>query len=853
MKEQDPGKLTTQALPSTMKVGRNFMGLGAPPRETELTPESAADRLQTAQRRNEARAAAQNILASMTSEQRDALRSQLMEQEGLTGLAQEENEIRRKERNIRLLKSKEERDKYFDHFFSLVDATPHEFFDQVFNRNLQRVYEYDGFIDLISSGAVGNFDELNISLADLGFPDQTPSEEIRKFSDGLREDLSRYQLERKLRGHLHDVNAALYLPSLKAKQLFEHMQQFGSEEADLAWRTPGVLQMARIYEEVLREDMAKNDGYLRPEAVLGDVDSVQNAQGEPVINKVQRGEVEIEARKRFMDLVDRGEVVVRNQDGEAVVLRRGDLRDSEIDKIFTFAKGMSIINLRLISIAAESKLPPGSARYTSLFLQDIISTFSPFVHLEAKFQIGGKAISPYLYKSEKAKKMLGMFTQWDPMTLKKSLDKFEKDGFEAIMNSPEFFYIQKLNPNMAGDIFTWLSWRANENDSIPSMIQRYVKRGKERMRGRLNRGLKPADLSDSDYLNEYANWIGTGLRFEKLRGELTKLDPHKSWEEQKNSLRNGDEKQRKTFRAMESADALLERMVTLQPHRLFLKSEAIRQRLGLDKSAIQRVMKNLSLAEETLLRRREDLLGAGQTFATVSLDFNVIPETERLEVEQFAARLREDFARFKDKYYEEFVLRREYRHGFVLWDGDAPKDEFNFTALGQPGVVRRARDATAQEEAWTEEIKLLDGLEHIRTIDDLVGALEAIHKKVDDYDKEKAQLSTAEKAEAFAQFFAESSFTKWPVFGQIERMFGKKVSMAKIAFGEESPAWSPIEIRQFFYKLRSKDYITDEQYKRLSNKYATIPDVVADFGVTWAQFVTLALAIYLINKLLKEK
>lgn len=827
------------------------MSIGAPPSETgPRTPEEAADRLQARQRLAEARAAARNLVSSMTPAEQAAFRDELLGQEGVdvvTGRA----ERYPKEQDKKLLTDKKERDKYFDRFFSTVDATPHQFFGEIWNRNLERIYAHAHFIDLIGFASVDDLEGIGLTPADLGWEGKTP-EERQRLRDELSDDLRRYQLEIKLREHAHDVNAALYLPSLKAKQLYEHMQQFDSAEADLAWRTPGVLQMANIYEQVLREDMAKNKGYLRPEAVLGIVDSVQGEQGQ-VINKVQRGEVEIEVRRRFKDMVARGEVVVRDQEGKAVPSE--DFPDWKIDKIFTVAKGMSIINLRLISMAAESKLPKGSGRYTSLFLQDIIATFSPFVHLEGKFQIGGKAIAPYLYKSEKAKKILGLYTNWDPLSMKTTLEKFEKEGLQAILDSPEFFYLKKLNPNMAGDLFTWLSWRAElKDEEIPSMIQRFITRGKEKMQGRLDRDLKPAGLSDDDYLNEYANWIGTALRFEKLRGVLTKgLTPYKSWEAQKSALQNGNEDERKTFAAMESAEQILERMVTLQPHRIFLKSEAIRSRLGLDINAISRVMKNLSLAEETLLRKREDYLEAGQTFASVALDFSVISGEERAEAEQFAARLREDFEANKEKYYEEFVLRREFTHGFVLWDGDAPKNEFNFTALGQPGVVRRARDAAAQEEAWAEEIKLLDNLEHVKTVDQLVEALEKIHKKVDDYDKEKAQLATAEKAEAFAQFFAEASFTKMPIFGQIERTFGKEVSMAKIVFGEEAPAWGAVELRDFFHRLHSKDYITKAQYDRLVNKYSTMPDVVTDFGVTWLQLLTLVMTIYLINRLLKEK
>lgn len=833
----------------------------------------------------------------------------------------------RKEKALRdklLLESREARDAYFDRFFNLIDQTPHEFFDQTFGRNLRKIYEYEDFIELINRAAIGEND----------FEYDLDKKEFSK-------DLIRYQAERRMRQSLHDVNAAIYITSLKAKQLYEHVQSFDSELADLAWRTPGALQMANIYEQVLREDMAKNGGYLRPEAVKGKVDTMKTPGGKEVIVNVERGAVEEEARRRFVQMVEKGEVVMRDDKGKPYVLTREDFQEWQIDKAFTIARGMSIVNLRLISLAAESRLPKESGRYTSLFLQDIISSYSPFVHLLGKFQIAGKGMAPYLYRDEKRSKMLGLFSKWDPISMKEVLRKYEKEGLRAIQDSPWFFYIQKLNPNRAGDIFTWLSWRASDDDSVASMMQRFVERGKKEMGVRWDKkhGVKAEeyeriirkyellkkefkDENDSEevrkgkedklkedrkkewaskhagadsvedyekFVEEYSNWIGTGLRFERLRGNLEKLDPNKSWEENRKEweakktkgkgLKETTEEYldrideaKKVVADMDKVDGggkgngLFEVMARLQPHRLYLKSPEIRKRinkiLGIPEDEltpeqdekITRILSNLSLVEAELLKNREKYLDEGKKFDELSLDFSVIKnESERKEAEGFAELVRKDFKDNTGKYYEEFVTRREYRHGYVLWDGDAPKDEFNFTALGPTGVVRRARDNQSNEEAWTEEIKLLDSIEHIKTPDQLIELLEKIHKKVDDFDKAKAMLATAEKAEAFAQFFAESSFTKFPVFGLIERVFGDKVSMAKMVFGKEAAAWGSTELRYFFEQLKSRQLINEEQYKKLYDKFATMPDIIADVGVSWFQFLMILLAMYIIGKLLKEK
>lgn len=69
-------------------------------------------------------------------------------------------------------------------------------------------------------------------------------------------------------------------------------------------------------------------------------------------------------------------------------------------------------------------------------------------------------------------------------------------------------------------------------------------------------------------LNEYAKWVGTGLRFERMRGDLTYLD---SFKDKKN--------QPKAKAAVPRAMELLSHIVDFQPDKIFLKSRKIQARV----------------------------------------------------------------------------------------------------------------------------------------------------------------------------------------------------------------------------------------------------------------------------------
>ncbi|MEK7573684.1 MAG: hypothetical protein AAB531_04635 [Patescibacteria group bacterium] len=794
-----------------------------------------------------------------------------------------------------LLTNRKARDQVFNDIFAGVDSTPHEFFQTAFNQ-LTHGMRYEAFMDIIRNGSVGRFEQ--------GVDEGWTPEQKSQYAKELAEDFQRYQLERRNRETLHNMNAILYLPGVNLEQLMENMQRFGSELGDFTVRQAGVPEMMNIYEAVLREGMMKNNGYLRPEEVEGYIRVEVGEDGNPrTVYKM--AETEEKTKARFKSMLRKGLIVMKTEDGESKVVD-ANMPDWEIDRRFTTARAMMIVSERLISIAAESKLPKGGV-YTSLFLQDILQSYSPYIHLLMKYSVTESGLAAYLRSDDQSigfkkgmggRKIMEFMGVFSPAELEKALKMAEEDP-AGLLQSSEFKYLMRQNPNMAGDIFTWVSWRLGDDPDEWTMSKEFLQAGKGRMEGRwgdndIHKPLKPENnisgepYTDEqwrkDYENEYANWIGTSVRFERLRWSLSSFD-------------SKDPKLKEKFRkALPRATQILNRMADLQPHRLFTVSKDIRARvghrfLGVDKDVefteehwkkIEQVLEDLNIVERSMLDKREEILDKGKTFNTMSLantdlndpefDFfnsievtaedapNATPE-ERMEMTKlrrenaraFAQLIRQDFATNSNDYLNEFIYNREYTHGFALWSGDVPINEFRMSILGKTGIARRARDNKAQSEAAAAEIELLGNLNKIHTQDQLVDGLEKIKNHISAYDSGKAKRAITDKALGLIKFYSSDWSTQIPIIGPALAKF-RRTSMAQIVYGKEMPSWQPIEVTNFIMKLKNRGLITKAQAKELASHGGGRPfDVSRDAAVTIAQLIVIAMTLYMFEELTKER
>ncbi len=822
--------------------------------------------------------------------------------------------ITRKYTPQELLTNRKKRDEVFSDIFALVDSNPLEFWDRAFN-SLTHGMDLEAFIDIIRIGAAGRFEEYGLTEDDL------PEDKRNILKQELKEDLIRYETEREVRKSLHDANALLDQTSINFENVHNYLQGFSGAMGDFAHRLTGVPEMMDLYEAALREDMIKNDGFLRPEAVQRTSITVQkkvdpndpDSEIEPVTQMVA-GEIEVETKRRFREYVEKGKIILRTDKGERI--ETGPLEDWEVDRIYTIARGMMMMSERIISIAAESKLPKGGV-YTSLYLQDILQTYSPYVHLLTKYGVTESGLAAYLYKEKTGKNLLDLLGLWSKDDLERALKMVQSDS-AGFLKSTEFRYLLRTNPNMAGDLFTWgVSWRASEEPDAWTMSKRFIQDGGERMVKRkfgisqdmpdefvgkkladritgvtypenatpediyfanvnflrTRRGLTEVSAEEiKNYLsskefNEYGNWIGTAIRFERLRADLYNFES------------KDPEKREKFEEALDKAKKILLRMAALQPHRLYSVSKEIRERVDKGLSAEQKervttILNDLHLVERTLLENRERLLDEGKTFDTVSLSefFDAIEITEtdmpnatpeqrqalteqrRGDARRFAELVSGDFSANEQKYLDEFIYNREYTHGYVLWSGDAPVNEFNMSGLGPTGAFpRRARDNKAASEAGIEEIKMLMNLRNIRTPEEVVSHLWAIYEKIAMYDAGKAKQAVAEKAEGIIKFFAADMKSQIPVIGNILGKF-ERVSFAQVVYGKSAPVWQPAEARSFLVKLKDAQMITKEQFDELAEKGFASPIAVSrDIGVTMAQIIAVVMAIYMFQELTKQR
>lgn len=779
--------------------------------------------------------------------------------------------------NTLLMLKREQRDQIFNALFRAVDSRENEFTQEIFGQISRSGRAYDEFISAMEGLVNSNrITDVNVH---------------KEFS----QDFKRYKKEKEMRLVIHDVTAILHRPGIKAEQFFGYVEQFESSLVDMALTTPGVRQMFDLYEYAIRESMALNDGYLDPEKILNKVSSGIGADGNKRATVVP-SEIEERAKTLFRELMNKGLVKDRARDGNEVVIQ--GFADWEIDRIFNVARGITIASGRMISLAAESNLAKGDNRFASGFLQDLVQEYGAMRHTNAKWFITAEALAAYLYKGTTGNVDKDrLFKRWNPHELKEMYARFQEDSPKVLNSLNEVFYLGKINPNRAGDILTWISWRGVNKSDVKTMVQDFLLKGEEKMAQRWDRA-KPASspsaeayiaflkdprfkisefsedeffelssdrrkklkaarksaLLDRDsewkrlhpgaigikefeeYYKEYTNWSGTGFRFEKMRGGLEKAVDYST---------HGDHHEEEELK--EEAMTLLQRISEIQGHRLYGKSRYIRERLKSvidvdpalkDQSALRIALGDMQLAESAFLNAREDLIDRGITFNKAQLDMDgfdfyenaigedatykksdgttvIISRADRIKnAKRFAGIIKADYVQNRGKYYEEFIEKREYTHGFALWGGDVNLDEWNALSVGTTGAfVRRARDNKNQALAAGAEGKMLDNLKNIHDPKQIIEHLEEIFAPIDHYDRAKAQQAVAEKLAGVIRFYKADSLTKLPLgMGLAYKMFrGGKTSFAKMMYGPHAMAMESSDIHTIIDHLAHHKKITHEQ------------------------------------------
>jgi len=434
-----------------------------------------------------------------------------------------------------------------------------------------------------------------------------------------------------------------------------------------------------------------------------------------------------------------------------------------------------------------------------------------------------------------------------------------------------------------------------------------------------------------DNLNEYSKWLGTGLRFEKMRSTLDYLGSRDA------------EKNQNARDSVVPAMALLEKIIEYQPDKIFLKSHKIQGRVmqslrdewaapnwlqqngqmgplqyvpmsggapieiapnGVFNEAnfqdiLRRTTEDLGYMRDAVTENRDTLLRQGVRFDDLrfidqqgNVDYNLdivldrtqpnndrIPDPrsqtgfveppnpadqyytgpggpQRLANDQasyqalllerqtvrnhldnqlqngtvrtFVELMREDWdqhhggldeeggaIRGEPTYFEEFIKYRENYHGFVLWSGDAPVDLLKMTAIGQTGAfTMRAGNNMDNAKASIAENELLGHLKDLRKPEDVVGALTAIYKPVQNYDLDLAQELMGEWTDAMLKVYGSDFMSVLPIIGGIKKYAGL-ASFIQSWYGKRMPVWQAAEKRLFVDLMKERGLITPAKYKEL--------------------------------------
>ncbi len=205
-------------------------------------------------------------------------------------------------------------------------------------------------------------------------------------------------------------------------------------------------------------------------------------------------------------------------------------------------------------------------------------------------------------------------------------------------------------------------------------------------------------------------------------------------------------------------------------------------------------------------------------------------------------------------YFEEFIKYREYYHGFVLWSGDAPLDEFHMTSIGPTGsFTMRAGNSLDNYKAAQAGNDLLGNLKNIQTPDQAIPFLQKIYSPIFNYDANHAQEVMGEWAERLLKVYGSDWQYVIPLWGGLRGWIGKS-AFVQDWYGKRMAIWQAGEKRYLIDLMKEKGYLSDAKYNELkvlarARWWWEIPVDKLDFPL---QLLVLAGFIYVLKKGLSD-
>lgn len=660
-----------------------------------------------------------------------------------------------------IIGDEKKREEIFENLFAKADGNPAREFRDAFS------FYYDEPVYLAF---------LEVLRKEANNP-KRPREERVEFEEAN----TRYAMEKEIRESLHNANYVL-LANQPTEILVKFVQQFRPEMADIAFRKTGVVTAYHMHEQALRQVMEAHGGYLPYEEVAWDPRS-----------GIGTGRVEQLTRKYLERAIDKG--LVKNEAGESV-----RLEEWEIKRAIALARGLGVMTLGTLEIAAQSKLPPG--KLGSLYAQDIIRDITPFIHLISKFGIGKQreAVLGFFLEGKK-----GPWTQKELLEFLEKADD-EEELFKMLNEGDRFLSV--LNPLKFGSIFG--GWRIGDKE-ISAIF---------------------------DLRGEDRKCAGIGVWIEKLRGDLSEKNKTKPVDEKLLSTYPDEEKRffeekdpetdknyTKYGRAKTLIREQLNRAANMQPLMLYhnleeLRNYAAQQMPGLTPEAKTDVMADLVFLQEKAVQERLE-----------TLPFEEIEDPGRREqVRQFTKAIWDKFLGNGGRMRDEFIKTLEtkgYKVPFILGTTDVMVDRWRFIRNGGNSFARKFRDFLEASKAGAATINIDRKMDSYQKQEDIVKDLREGYETISRYDEDAAREFALRFGEGIIKFYAKDWQARLPFgIGSLVEFIGdrgllpnhRKASYAKTAFGKEAPAWDEEAKRRFTRALHAAGMLTYEQLAELEKR-----------------------------------
>lgn len=726
-------------------------------------------------------------------------------------------------------------DEQFNALFAKADVNANSEFRDAIGQAGQ--LEIDSFLNTLTNAAETRTLPTGYGLTDNQVEKLREKSRVLKQLKDLRQDLHTVA---------YAINSNLGIPELR-----KFLKHFKAEYQDVAFRTNGVPQIMRLYENAMHQVAAENGGYIAYE------DMVDTVGGE-------RSRVE--------------QIVLKQAKLAKAMKMPGfeNMKEYEISRAISFARGMGVVMGNFFEIVAAKGMPEGIP-LTSWWANPIIKRIAFFRQL-MRFNQGGKNLTALAFHLEDEERWVQtpLGKVWTISDQKEILEKGYDALLKAVVGKDQKAkrWIQVLNPLIIGSMWTQTGWRWAQD--------------------KLNHTGAMLKLLGDNPINPL---IGAGLWVEKQKGNLGSKDKLGAGDADVIAAVNRD--LGVNFRVGETtkgelAELLIKKNLELAikgtPLTLFNNLTELRHAvLGhyagqitgqegnisvVDGSELQQDMNMLSLLQEKLMGQRIAAYKGNRAINlyTEHTDINRVVEEEYLEGHLFVDQ-RNRLLRLVENIQHEFTAAHAGEHSpleelmedlkekkwkvpFILGH-DIPYEEIEFIKNGPDSVDRRGDDWEIVDATTGLINEYIESLSLVHKKEDLITGLSKIHRTLSGHDLSVANDVVAHLAEATTLWFRKDIRAMLPFAAGTTWGLRGDSSLAQVLGGREKMAWDRTDMDEFVNLIHGMGKLSHHQVEELrEHTGATKELLVIGFGgagQTIISFLLLAYLFYIIKKQMDEK